>query len=185
MDIPNPPMNDAESNANDAAGCIEVSLYQKRFAQITGENATQYLGVSYSDITRRAPADAITLENVLDAISNVRRRHVIRALASLRDPDADAGGWCANDLARGIAAIEEGANPENVDRQAIRRVTTSLVQQHLPRLDAAGVLEWPGGVTAEITPGPAFDRTAAVMWSIDLAYLAPESVERAAEGVRR
>lgn len=61
-------------------------------------------------------------------VANARRRTVIRLL--LDEPD----DWDVDDLARAVAAHEQGCSREDVDEQIYERVLLGLLHSDLPKL---------------------------------------------------
>lgn len=82
-----------------------------------------------------------------EVLANPRRRAAVRHLLS-RDGAARLG-----DMAREIAAWENGTDPRDVSSAERERVYISLLQLHMPRLDDAGVVAYDDrGKTARATP---------------------------------
>lgn len=79
------------------------------------------------------PAD-LGLDTVFDALTNARRRLVLRYL------NEQNGQVTLSDLAEHVAAIENDTTPEALDSQQRKRVYVGLYQSHLPKLDSMGVL---------------------------------------------
>lgn len=103
------------------------------------------------DPTDRGPDDdvprPITTEEAFEALSNRRRRFVIRLLA---DGQADIE---LRELSRRVAAWENDKPVERVTATERRRVYNALQQFHLPKLDEQGVVDFDerAGVV-ELTP---------------------------------
>lgn len=80
-----------------------------------------------------------THDDLFDALAHGRRRRVLRSLAAARLPvDVEA-------LARDVAAREHGGSAdsrETVPAEAVERVHVSLHHAHLPKLDAAGLVDY-------------------------------------------
>ncbi len=93
---------------------------------------------------RSTDTSRITTDELYQALSNSRRRRVIRAL---EDGPRDLGPIC-----RAIAAAENDIPVEAVDGQQRKRVYISLYQVHLDKLEDWGIVEWDGVVA----PGPAY-----------------------------
>lgn len=79
--------------------------------------------------------DGLPEDLVFRILSNRRRREVLRCLRD-REDSAEIG-----ELARQIAARENDVAIEAVTHEQRKSVYTSLHQNHLPRLDDAGVIE--------------------------------------------
>ncbi|MFC4551409.1 hypothetical protein ACFO3H_13895, partial [Halorussus sp. GCM10023401] len=105
------------------------------------EAATASDAPSATRETQSAVPDAPSEDDCFDAVADARRR---RALALLASAD---GGLSSRDLAESIAE-REGA-----DR---RRVETSLVQVHLPKLVERGLVA--EDESGRFTVGPHFER---------------------------
>lgn len=121
----------------------------------TGEHAN-------SSQLLEAYSPPISLEKHLDALTNQRRRHVIRLLAgnaprSLRN------------LTSHIAGFESGESVDNVSGAERKRVYVGLYQTHLPALDAVHIIDWSES-EATATRGPEFDRAVAILDAAEDAY---------------
>ena len=112
------------------------------------------------------PAGSIPLstETVCELISNARRRAVIRHIAAL-DPDESVR---MGELARTIAGEENDIAPTAVSAEQRKTVYVSLLQNHLPKLDSAGVVEW-NDRSGDIAHGTSVDELAALVESIEHA----------------
>ncbi|PSP55804.1 hypothetical protein BRC82_04280 [Halobacteriales archaeon QS_1_67_19] len=75
-------------------------------------------------------------EEVFDAVQNLRRRYVLYYLQRFDDPVK------LGDLAEQVAAWENDTTPDAVTSNQRKSVYSALHQTHLPRLEAAGVLEY-------------------------------------------
>ena len=75
------------------------------------------------------------LSEVYHALSAPRRCHVIQLLAKSED-----GTLAVRDLAREIAAIEEGVPPDRATGEPYRNVYNALSQTHLSTLSDAGII---------------------------------------------
>lgn len=80
--------------------------------------------------------DEFPREVVFEMLSNRRRRYVVHYLL---DGDGESE---LRDLARGVAAWENGKRPDEVTSQERRRAYNALQQAHLPRMDDAGLVEF-------------------------------------------
>ena len=78
----------------------------------------------------------LTKDDVLDLLSNSRRRYVIYFLEQWD------GSASLNDLAYNIASRETGTPVEDLSEDDKRRVYISLYQTHLPKLDLYGLVEY-------------------------------------------
>lgn len=76
------------------------------------------------------------LDELFDALSNERRRRVVRYLNDRRAPIALA------DLAREVAAREEGVATDDVGPDEVERVHVSLYHVHVPKLADRGLVEY-------------------------------------------
>jgi len=87
----------------------------------------------------------ITADDLFQALSNSRRRHVIRAL---EDGERDIGA-----LARAIAAVECDIAVDQIDSQQRKRVYIGLYQTHLDQLERWDIVEWDTNHQM-VAPGP-------------------------------
>lgn len=78
----------------------------------------------------------LTKDDVLDLLSNSRRRYVIYFLEQWD------GTASLNDLAYNIASRETGIPVDDLSEDDKRRVYISLYQTHLPKLDLYGLVEY-------------------------------------------
>lgn len=78
----------------------------------------------------------LTKDDVLDLLSNSRRRYVIYFLEQWD------GSATLNDLAYNIASRETGTPVEELSEDDKRRVYISLYQTHLPKLDLYGLVDY-------------------------------------------
>lgn len=81
-------------------------------------------------------SDDLEMDTVMDLLGNARRRRIIYLL------DKWGGDADLDDLAGEIAATEQGTAPESVAQEDRRRVYISLYQNHLPKLDSHGIVEY-------------------------------------------
>lgn len=109
--------------------------------------------------TRPDPAspgddDGLSIQERYDLLSNRRRRLALFCLA--RD---DGGPVDADDIARQVAAWEDGVPVEVVTYEDRRSVYTSLRQHHLPKLADAGAVDYDrdAGTTALTARGHALE----------------------------
>ncbi|HET7323226.1 MAG TPA: hypothetical protein VFJ06_02715 [Halococcus sp.] len=119
-------------------------------------------GLNSAERTDR-PAGSIPLstETVCELLSNARRRAVIVHIAALDAEETVQMG----DLARTIAGEEHDIPPETVSAEQRKTVYVSLLQNHLPKLDAAGVVEW-NDRSGDIARGECVEELAALVESI-------------------
>lgn len=123
---------------------------------------------------RSPDSESLTPDEVFEILSNHRRRMV---LYFLREHGNTAD---LNELAEGIAAIENGLEVSELTRQQRKRVYVSLYQTHLPKMAESGVIEYDkdaGKVgltdrTTAIDEYLAGDETDAYAWSIHYLSLA-------------
>lgn len=80
--------------------------------------------------------DSLSEETVFDALSSPRRRYLLYYLRRV------GGNADIDEIARQVAAWENGVAIEDVERQQRKRVYVSLYQTHVPKLAAAGVIEY-------------------------------------------
>lgn len=78
----------------------------------------------------------LDLDAVFDALSDQRRRHVISCLL------ADGRAMALSDLARIVAEREADGADRQIDFETVRGIETSLYHVHVPKLAAAGVVEY-------------------------------------------
>lgn len=77
-----------------------------------------------------------TVDEVYEVLADERRRRAVASLAEARPP-VDGGT-----LARSVAAAEADAPTEAVSDDRAKRVHAKLYHVHLPKLDAAGLVEY-------------------------------------------
>jgi hypothetical protein len=90
----------------------------------------------------------ITADAFFDLLSNRRRRYALHCLEQ-RGETADLG-----DVARQVAAWENGKEVDAISASERKSVYTSLQQFHLPKLDEKGVVEFDQR-EGTVEPGPA------------------------------
>ena len=91
-------------------------------------------------------------DELFELLANRRRRYLIELLA---------GGTGRSDIgtmATRIAARENGVDVAAVTNEERKRVYTALQQSHLPKMDAAGIIEF-DKQRGEITPQSGLDDT--------------------------
>ncbi|WP_267640723.1 DUF7344 domain-containing protein [Haloarchaeobius amylolyticus] len=79
----------------------------------------------------------VSEDELFDVLSNQRRRYAVHVLKQEEQAAIDIGP-----MARQIAAWENDVELSQVDYSERKRVYTALQQQHLPRMDEAGVVEF-------------------------------------------
>jgi DNA-binding transcriptional ArsR family regulator len=86
---------------------------------------------------RNHSAEAERLDAIFGALSDARRRRVIRILAAPAEGTGDGGrdGTTVSSLADSLATRESGRPPTD-------RLAVSLRHVHLPQLDDAGVVDY-------------------------------------------
>lgn len=117
-----------------------------------------------SPVDHVAPID---VDDLFEALSNSRRRHVIRLVG---DDEVDVG-----ELARTIAAVENEIALESIDSQQRKRVYVALHQVHLPKLDDYGIVEW-NDRAQTITTGPAHETALEAMAAATGSVDEPDSI---------
>ena len=113
-------------------------------------------------VERPTGSIALSTETVCELISNARRRAVIRHVAAL-DPDKTVQ---MGDLARAIAGEEHDISPAAVSSEQRKTVYVSLLQNHLPKLDGADVVDW-NDRSGDIAHGRSVTELAALVESIE------------------
>ena len=78
-----------------------------------------------------------SMPRALDLLACSRRWHVVDVLA-------DSGTANLNELATKVAARENDKSAETVSSKERKRVYVALYQNHLPRMDRDGVVEYDG-----------------------------------------
>lgn len=91
------------------------------------------------------------LAEVYHALSASRRCHVIQLLAESED-----GTLSVRDLAREIAAIEQGVPPKRATGEPYRNVYNALSQTHLPTLSDAEIIIYDSN-RQSVAAGPNLD----------------------------
>lgn len=79
--------------------------------------------------------ESLAEETVFDVLSSQRRRYTLYYLRGVDVADV-------NEVARQVAAWENGVAIGDVERQQRKRVYVSLYQTHVPKLAATGVIEY-------------------------------------------
>lgn len=85
---------------------------------------------------RQSDDDELSLDELFDLLRNRRRRDIISYL------DASDGTVTLDELAESIAADENDIKPEQLSSQQRKRVYISLYQNHLPKMDELGIVEY-------------------------------------------
>ena len=81
------------------------------------------------------PRDVLELDHVYEALDHPRRRCVCSLL--LEDDE-----WRLSELARSVAALEDGVPADAVSESSRERVYVSLYHSHVPKLAACGVVSF-------------------------------------------
>lgn len=81
-------------------------------------------------------SDDLTKDEVLDLLSNARRRYLIHYLVR------HGGRENLSELAGRMAAWEMNVPPDAITDDARRRVYISLYQTHLPKLEQSGIITY-------------------------------------------
>lgn len=92
------------------------------------------LSTSQNDTDPEPSAD-VTVDGVLDVLSNARRRYVIDYLAT------HDGEVTLREVSEYVTAIETETAPERIDAGARQSVYITLYQNHIPALAEAGYIE--------------------------------------------
>lgn len=98
-------------------------------------NSTETLEQLTSEF-RRSSDEELSLDELFDLLRNRRRRDILSYL------DASDGTVTLDELAEAIAADENGIEPEQLSSQQRKRVYISLYQNHLPKMDELGLIEY-------------------------------------------
>lgn len=85
---------------------------------------------------RRSDDEELSLDELFDLLRNRRRRDILAYL------DASDGTVTLDELAESIAADENDVEPEQLSSQQRKRVYISLYQNHLPKMDELGIVEY-------------------------------------------
>lgn len=116
------------------------------------------------EVERPAGSIPLSTETVCELISNARRRAVIRHVTALDGEQTIEMG----DLSRAIAGEEHDIPPATVSAEQRKTVYVSLLQNHLPKLDAAGVVDW-NDRSGTVARGQSVDELAALVEGIERA----------------
>lgn len=119
-------------------------------------------GLDTTETDRPAGSIALSTETVCKLLSNARRRAIIQHIAVLEGGESVLVG----DLARTIASEERDISPAAVSAEQRKTVYVSLLQNHLPKLDAAGVVEW-NDSSGDISHGQCVGELATLVESIE------------------
>ncbi|ELZ87328.1 hypothetical protein C453_03219 [Haloferax elongans ATCC BAA-1513] len=87
------------------------------------------------DRTERLLAD---WDLVFDALSDSSRRYVLQYLYERPDPVS------TRELALALACRTTDRAPDNIDVQIVEQAEVGFVHVHLPKLEAADLVEWSG-----------------------------------------
>ncbi|APW99017.1 hypothetical protein CHINAEXTREME_15095 [Halobiforma lacisalsi AJ5] len=106
----------------------------------------------------RTDASSAELDALFAALSDDRRRSILSALGGRRRRLSTA------ELARAVAALEEGTIERDVDCERVERVRTSLVHVHLPALSEAGLVAYDPDADRVFAEN---DRFVSAAWLVD------------------
>lgn len=79
--------------------------------------------------------DGLSQDELFSLLSNPRRRFILQYL------NKNPGGIGLQDLATEVAAWENETDPEELTDKEEKRLYVSLHQTHIPKLEAAGIVE--------------------------------------------
>lgn len=100
--------------------------------------------------SRQSPISGISLDTLYDILQNERRRLVLHYLVNVPNHEAVLGT-----LATQIAAWENEIPFSSVTSTLRKRTYNTLQQNHLPRMDEAGLVQYDrhrGTITLEVNP---------------------------------
>jgi DNA-binding transcriptional ArsR family regulator len=89
-----------------------------------------------SSASDRRTDERATKDAVFEALSDSTRRHVLRAL------DASGGSETASALARHLTILRSDPSDDEPARRSSEQTLVSLLHIHLPKLRAAGLIDW-------------------------------------------
>lgn len=89
-----------------------------------------------SDVEERAAPETLSIDSVLEVLSNQRRRYIVSYLA---DADEVVG---VGELTDSVTAFENDVSVDEVSPKERKRVYVALYQCHLPMLDDHRVIEF-------------------------------------------
>ena len=92
----------------------------------------------------------LSKDEAFDCAGSARRRLIVAVLLERR------GSWEVTELAREVAAREQGGPPRRVDEGTLRRVRTALDHQELPKLVNYDVVRY-DRESGTVDAGPAID----------------------------
>lgn len=84
---------------------------------------------------RSTSGDPLTADTVFTLLANARRRQLLTRLYRAESKDLES-------VARSIATVERDDPDETVSQDDVRRVYISLYQNHVPKLEENGVIEY-------------------------------------------
>jgi len=87
-------------------------------------------------------APEVELDTALTILRNERRRMVVRYVSGMPVSDHEAARVRVRDLAEVLAAAEENCAVGVVPPSSAKSVYVALIDTHLPKLDAVGVLDY-------------------------------------------
>lgn len=85
---------------------------------------------------RNRDVEPLSESEIFELLENARRRHVIRYMQE------NDGAATLDEVVDYVAATENDVRPEDLTTAQRRRVHVSLTQAHLPKMDAAGVVDY-------------------------------------------
>lgn len=94
----------------------------------------------------------LSMDDVLDVLSNERRRVVIRELATVAVSTPERMPVQNSHLSRHVASIEYGKTIRELDNKEYKRVHISLHQCHLPMMDRLDVVRYDDRNRVHVTP---------------------------------
>ena len=113
----------------DTNDCSEKGQTMKR---VQSTNTIEELASDF----QRSDDEELSLDELFDLLRNRRRRDILAYL------DASDGTVTLDELAEAIAADENDTEPEQLTSQQRKRVYISLYQNHLPKMDDLGLIEY-------------------------------------------
>jgi hypothetical protein len=123
-------------------------------------------------------AIALATETACELTSNARRRAVLGHVAALDGNESVGMGT----LARRIAGEEHDIAPAAVSSEQRKTVYVSLLQNHLPKLDDAGVVAWDDR-SGEVARGHSIDALASLVDGIERACVPTTPASEADTGI--
>jgi len=96
----------------------------------------------FGDDDRDLEASDVELDEALTLLRNERRRMIVRYVAEMPESEHEAASVRVRDLSETLAARKRGCTPDEVPANVAKSMYVSLIDTHLPQLDAAGVLDY-------------------------------------------